>query len=112
MLFVDNKAIAVVEAKKESDSLGPKVASQAEHYAKTPQNWYGLWFQGLIPLVYLANGNKIYFKNMLTDPDGDYVELGNLQTTNRSIEFLNKTIEFLNLKFKFSNAFFVVFINI
>lgn len=29
----------------------------------------------------------------------DYVELGNLQTTNRSIEFLNKTIEFLNLKF-------------
>lgn len=34
LLFVDNKAIAVVEAKKESDSLGPKVASQAEHYAK------------------------------------------------------------------------------
>ena len=62
LLFVDNKAIGVVEAKKESDSLGPKVASQAEHYAKTPQNWYGLWFQGLIPLVYLANGNKIYSK--------------------------------------------------
>ena len=38
LLFVDNKAIGVVEAKKESDSLGPKVASQAEHYAKTPQN--------------------------------------------------------------------------
>lgn len=37
LLFVDNKAIGVVEAKKESDSLGPKVASQAEHYAKTPQ---------------------------------------------------------------------------
>lgn len=33
LLFVDNKAIGVVEAKKESDSLGPKVASQAEHYA-------------------------------------------------------------------------------
>lgn len=78
LLFVDNKAIGVVEAKKESDSLGPKVASQAEHYAKTPQNWYGLWFQGLIPLVYLANGNKIYFKNMLTDSDGDYVELGEI----------------------------------
>lgn len=25
LLFVDNKAIGVVEAKKESDSLGPKV---------------------------------------------------------------------------------------
>jgi hypothetical protein len=23
----------------------------------------------------MANGKKIYFKNMLTDPDGDYVEL-------------------------------------
>lgn len=69
LLFVDNKAIGVVEAKKESDSLGPKVASQAEHYAKTPQNWYGLWFQGLIPLVYLANGNKIYFKNILLGED-------------------------------------------
>ena len=80
LLFVDNKAIGVVEAKKESDSLGPKVASQAEHYAKTPQNWYGLWFQGLIPLVYLANGNKIYFKNMLTDSDGDYVELGEMHS--------------------------------
>lgn len=90
LLFVDNKAIAVVEAKKESDSLGPKVVSQAEHYAKTPQNWYGLWFQGLIPLVYLANGNKIYFKNMLTDPDGDYVELGKMHSPKKMLQLIGK----------------------
>ena len=65
LLFVDNKAIAVVEAKKESDTLGDKVASQAEQYAHTPQKWYGLWCPNLIPLVYLANGNKIYYKNLL-----------------------------------------------
>ncbi len=29
----------------------------------------------------------------------DYVELGNLQTTNHSLQFLNKTVEFLNKKF-------------
>ena len=94
LLFVDNKAIAVVEAKKESDSLGPKVASQAEHYAKTPQNCYGLWFQGLIPLVYLANGNKIYFKNMLTDPDGDYVELGEMHSPKKMLQLIGKKSEY------------------
>lgn len=94
LLFVDNKAIAVVEAKKKSDSLGPKVASQAEHYAKTPQNWYGLWFQGLIPLVYLANGNKIYFKNMLTDPDGDYVELGEMHSPKKMLQLIGKKSEY------------------
>lgn len=94
LLFVDNKAIAVVEAKKESDSLGPKVASQVEHYAKTPQNWYGLWFQELIPLVYLANGNKIYFKNMLTDPDGDYVELGEMHSPKKMLQLIGKKSEY------------------
>ncbi len=94
LLFVDNKAIAVVEAKKESDSLGPKVASQAEHYAKTPQNWYGLWFKGLIPLVYLANGNKIYFKNMLTDPDGDYVELSEMHSPKKMLQLIGKKSEY------------------
>ena len=29
----------------------------------------------------------------------DYVELGNLQTTNNSLQFLNKTVDFLNHKF-------------
>ena len=94
LLFVDNKAIAVVEAKKESDNLGPKVASQAENYAKTPQSWYGLWFQGLIPLVYLANGNKIYFKNMLTDPDGDYVELSEMHSPKKMLQLIGKKSEY------------------
>lgn len=94
LLFVDNRAIAVVEAKKESDSLGPKVASQAESYAKSPQSWYGHWFQGLIPLVYLANGNKIYFKNMLTDPDGDYVELSEMHSPKKMLQLIGKKSEY------------------
>ena len=75
LLFVDGKAIAVVEAKKEENNLGEEVATQAETYSLNPQGWYQLWFQGQIPLVYLANGNKIYFKNMLANPEGDYIEL-------------------------------------
>ena len=73
LLFVDGKAIAVVEAKKADNDLGSEVAAQAEGYSRHPQSWYGLWFPGQIPLVYLANGKKILFKNMLIDPDGDYV---------------------------------------
>ena len=62
LLFVDDKAIAVVEAKREENPLGEDVQVQAEDYACNPQNWYGLWFLNQIPLVYLANGKKIYFK--------------------------------------------------
>ena len=54
LLFIEDKAIAVVEAKKEENTLGEEVAAQAENYAATPQNWYGLWFPKQIPLVYLA----------------------------------------------------------
>lgn len=75
LLFIDNKAIAVVEAKREENELRDEVELQAENYAVTPEKWYGTWFDNLIPLVYLANGKKILFKNLLTDPDGDYIEL-------------------------------------
>lgn len=94
LLFVDDKAIAVVEAKKESNTLGSEVAEQAEHYAITPQSWYGLWYPNLIPLVYLANGNKIYFKNMLTDPDGDYQELTEMHSPKKMLQLIGKKSEY------------------
>ena len=42
LLFVDNKAIAVIEAKRAENTLKEDVAQQAENYANTPQKWYGL----------------------------------------------------------------------
>ena len=56
LLFVDGKAIAVVEAKKEDNNLGAAVAAQAESYSVNPQDWYQLWFPGQIPLVYSVIG--------------------------------------------------------
>lgn len=44
LLFVDDKAIAVVEAKREENPLGEDVQQQAGDYACNPQDWYGLWF--------------------------------------------------------------------
>lgn len=94
LLFVDDKAIAVVEAKREENPLGKDVAEQAEDYARNPQEWYGVWFKNLIPLVYLANGNKLYFKNMLTDPGGDYVEIQQMQSPKKMLSMINQVSEY------------------
>ncbi|MDE6434373.1 MAG: DEAD/DEAH box helicase family protein [Lachnospiraceae bacterium] len=93
LLFIDNKAIAVVEAKKEDNPLGQDVAKQAERYAVHPQSWYGLWFDNLIPLVYMANGNKIYFKNMLV-ADGEYEELSEMHSPKKMLQLIGKTSEY------------------
>ena len=94
LLFIDNKAIAVIEAKREEDTLGDVVAAQAEGYAKHAIKMYGLWFEGLIPLVYLANGKKILFKNMLTDADGEYTELTEFHSPKKMLKLIGKTSEY------------------
>lgn len=94
LLFVDNKAIAVVEAKREENSLGAEVAEQAENYAVTPEDWYGTWFDSLIPLVYLSNGDKILYKNLLADPDGDYIELKEMHSPKKMLQLINQKSEF------------------
>jgi len=91
LLFVDDKAIAVVEAKREENPLAEDVQSQGEGYATHPQSWYGLWYDGLIPLVYLANGSKIYFRNLLS-PDEDYVELAEMHSPKKMLQLIHEII--------------------
>ena len=93
LLFVDDKAIAVVEAKREENPLGGDVQAQAENYARHPQGWYGLWVPNRIPLVYLANGEKIFFKNML-QPDSDYMELTEMPSPKKMLSLIGQASEF------------------
>ncbi len=93
LLFVEDRAIAVIEAKPESNKLGEKVARQAEEYSLIPQNWYGLWETHQIPLVYLANGEKIYFKNMLL-PDSNYIEISKMHSPKKMLKLIGKESEF------------------
>lgn len=93
LLFIDGKAIAVIEAKREENPLGDDVKKQAEDYAVSPQPWYALWFDNLIPLVYLANGNKIYFKNMLV-PDSEYEELSQMHSPKKMLQIVGKKSEY------------------
>ena len=57
MLFVDNKAIAVLEAKCEENQLGKEVEDQVEYYAHHPRGGDGVRFPDLVPLVYISNGS-------------------------------------------------------
>ena len=93
LLFVDDKAIAVVEAKREENPLGEDVQGQAEDYACNPQSWYGVWYPNQIPLVYLANGKKIYFKNML-QPGSDYVELSEMHSPKKMLQLIGQVSEY------------------
>ena len=93
LLFVDNKAIAVVEAKREKNPLGEDVQAQAEDYARNPQNWYGMWFPDRIPLVYLANGKNIFFKNTL-QPESDYVELAEMHSPKKMLQLIGQASAF------------------
>lgn len=93
LLFVDGKAIAIVEAKREENPLGDDVKKQAENYAVSPQAWYALWFENLIPLVYMANGNKIYFKNMLEE-SGEYEELSQMHSPKKMLQIIGKKSEY------------------
>ncbi|MGN0363426.1 MAG: hypothetical protein ACI4ET_11360 [Bilifractor sp.] len=93
LLFIDNKAIAVLEAKRKENPLGNDVKAQAEGYCTHPQDWYGLWYKTLILLVYLANGKKIFFKNLL-DPDSDYIELSEMHSPKRMLQITGQSSMF------------------
>lgn len=59
----------------------------------SPQSWYALWFEKLIPLVYMANGNKIYFKNMLVE-DSEYEELSQMHSPKKMLQMVGKKSEY------------------
>lgn len=90
LLFIDGNAVAVLEAKREENELKQDVETQAEQYAHTPQSWYGLWYDGLIPLVYMSNGKKILFKNLLTG-QSEYTEIETMHSPKEMLRMIGKT---------------------
>lgn len=43
----------------------------------------------MIPLVYLANGSKIYFKNLLS-PETDYIELTEMHSPKKMLQLIHQ----------------------
>ena len=69
LLFLDGKAIGVLEAKPETTKLNEVVAKQAENYTHQLLDWYQYWEKPL-PLIYLSNGRELLFKNAKHPEDG------------------------------------------
>ena len=60
LLFLDGKAIGVLEAKRAENSLGMHVAEQTAKYSAGALPWYQTWTKPL-PFLFMCNGDKLLF---------------------------------------------------
>lgn len=78
VLFLNGKAAAVIEAKREEISLdNPQLIAQAENYTTKALDWLPLW-ENPIPFVFLSNGKEIAFKDC-RKKDAKYEKLKNFK---------------------------------
>lgn len=84
LLFLEGKAIGVLEAKKESTELSDWVAGQAENYTHQLLPMYQYW-ENPLPLIYLSNGKELLFRN-IKNPDGKYYKIEKMHTPKQMAE--------------------------
>ena len=84
LLFLEGKAIGVLEAKKESISLDDIVANQAENYTHKLLPMYQYW-ENPLPLIYLSNGKELLFKNAKI-PGSTYQKLDAMHTPKEMVK--------------------------
>lgn len=84
LLFLEGKAIGVLEAKKESVSLDEIVANQAENYIHKLLPMYQYW-KNPLPLIYLSNGKELLFKNARV-PGCTYQKLDTMHTPKEMVK--------------------------
>ncbi len=78
LLFLDGKAIGVLEAKAETIALDESVQLQAENYARQLQLWCPYW-ESPLPITYISNGSELYFCDR-RDPNPQYRKLERMHT--------------------------------
>ena len=61
ILYLDGKAIGVLEAKREENKLGLEVAEQAQNYGGILPDWVSSW-KNPLPFIFMSNGNLLLFK--------------------------------------------------
>jgi len=97
LLFINGKAIGVLEAKKEDTKLSSIVAVQAEKYAHQLLTWYQCW-QKPLPLVYLSNGKELMFRN-ISDKQSEYQPLQRMHTPQEMVKIAGVQDEFAGLPY-------------
>lgn len=93
LLFLNGKAVGVLEAKKESvDVSADWVKAQAENYVKKVPGTYQTIAKPL-PLIYLSNGKTVLFKNG-NDPEAEYEEINRIHTPKEITRMLSLADEY------------------
>lgn len=94
LLFLDGKAVGVLEAKRAERALSDVVAEQAENYTHELLNWYQVW-QKPLPLIYLSNGEETLYK--CTSTDNEYKPVSRIHTPKEVAKMLNLSSYFAGL---------------
>lgn len=94
LLFIDGRAVAVLEAKRHETPLNDKVYQQAYKYTHKVPSWVPAFITPL-PLIYLSNGETLLFKDTRTDDDP--TELKRMHTPKEMAKILNLEGEFAGL---------------
>lgn len=84
LLFLDGKAIGVLEAKRAENSLGMHVAEQTAKYSAGALPWYQTWTKPL-PFLFMCNGDKLFFRNTL-DPTSEFESIKKLFTPKQLVK--------------------------
>ena len=95
-LFLNGKAVGVLEAKREEvDVKSDVVCAQATLYARSVPSKYQAYLRPL-PFVYQSNGNTVIFKD-IRDENSEYVELNRIHSPKEIVNMLGITDEFAGL---------------
>lgn len=86
LLFLNGKAVGVIEAKREELTLSNVVMEQAQRYVRKLPTWCSYWFQPL-PIIYLSNGKEILFKKG-RDSEEDYIPVPRIHTPKEIVKML------------------------
>ena len=93
LLFINGKAVGVLEAKKAStDVSSDRVISQAEGYTHKLTKFYQ-YYANPLPIVYVSNGLVTLFR----DKDGGYIPVGCIHTPKEICKMLGIEDEFAGL---------------
>lgn len=95
-LFLNGKAVGVLEAKREDLKEDLSCAcDQAELYAKGVPLKYQA-YQRPLPIIYLSNGKQVLFKDF-RDPDSKLIELNRIHTPKEIVKLLGIKDEYAAL---------------
>ena len=93
LLFINGKAVGVLEAKKAStDVSSDKVIGQAEGYTHKLTKYYQ-FYSNPLPIVYVSNGLVTLFRAQ----DGSYIPVGGIHTPKEICKMLGIEDEFAGL---------------